>query len=124
VAGGGSEGSWFSVQTIVCESCKELHDAVVTFKRPLPPLEEPNLISTLKNRSPLKRLAGPGRAPRLSTLLHQLPPGGATDYRWFKFAPACPVSTKHRVKEWRNPGKCPKCGWFLDCSPLPFRTWD
>jgi hypothetical protein len=36
----------------------------------------------------------------------------------------CPVSKNHSVHAWNDPGKCPRCGAFLEKSSLPYRLWD
>ena len=43
---------------------------------------------------------------------------------WQKFKPACPVDTKHFVEPWKDPGRCPRCGNFMEKNGLPFRLWD
>jgi hypothetical protein len=43
---------------------------------------------------------------------------------WRKFKLACPVEPKHFVEAWNDPGRCPRCGNFLEKSGLPFRLWD
>lgn len=105
VAGGADEGDHFTVQTIVCADCKALHDAVIRFR--IPP--------QLKDNPPLT-------APKFAAVLSRLPPRGAR--LWLKFKPACPVSPLHRIRLWQRPGKCPKCGMFMERDGLPFRAWD
>jgi len=124
VAGGVSDGAWFIVQTVRCHQCKELHDAVVELKLAVPSLNLGKWKSTLRSRRQLLELAGFKQTPAFKTLVDRLPPGGAKQYRWIKFSAACPVSARHRVEQWKSPGKCPKCDWFLESSALPFRTWD
>jgi hypothetical protein len=105
VAGGASEGEHFAVQTIACADCKELHDAVVRFKA------SPRL-----NGNP------PKTAPKFVAVLNRLPPRGVR--QWLKFKPACPVSPLHRIRIWKQPDKCPRCGIFLELNAIPFRIWD
>jgi hypothetical protein len=104
VSGSADRGRYISVQTILCADCKELYDAVIAYK-------------------PSSRLETPSRfPPKFSVLLNRLPPRGAR--RWLKLKPACPVSVRHRIRPWKQPDKCPKCGTFLDPSAMPFRLWD
>jgi len=105
VAGGTEEGEHFTVQTIACADCKALYDAVVQAKTSLPQRSHPS-----KN------------APKFATVLNRLPPRGA--HPWLKFKPACPVSARHRIRGWKPPDKCPKCGSFLEQSAVSFRVWD
>jgi hypothetical protein len=37
---------------------------------------------------------------------------------------ACPVEPEHFVEPWNDPGRCPRCGNFLEKNGLPFRAWD
>jgi len=47
-----------------------------------------------------------------------------TRVRWQHFRIACPAFAHHRVREWNQPDKCPRCGLFLEPNALPFRLWD
>ena len=105
VAGGADEGEHFAVQTIACADCKALHDAVTRFKD-----------------SPRFRENPPKTAPKFVAVLNRLPPRGAR--QWLKFKPVCPVSPLHRIRIWKQPDKCPKCGIFLEQNAIPFRIWD
>jgi len=105
VAGGAGAGEHFAVQTIACADCRALHDAVVHFKPSLRQEENP-----------------PPAAPPFAAMLNRLPPRGARP--WWKFKPACPISPRHRVRSWKQPDKCPKCGNFMEPGALPFRIWD
>jgi hypothetical protein len=118
VAGGVSDGAWFVVQTLHCHDCGQLHDAVIKWRLPAGP--GGGLKSTLASR----RAAIPRTAPTFEAALNRLPPTGAGRLRWVKFPLACPIAARHRVAEWHVPGRCPKCQWHLESSPLPFRTWD
>jgi hypothetical protein len=102
VAGGGGDGEQFTVQTISCADCRELFDAVIKFK------------STLQEKIDEEV------PPKLSVLLNRLPQRG----RWLKFKPSCPTSPSHRVRPWKRPDKCPRCGNFLEHDGIPFRVWD
>jgi hypothetical protein len=115
VAGGASEGGQFTVQTISCADCRELFDAVTKVKSVTPEKNEkevPAKFSTKKNSQNLP--------PKLSVLLNRLPQRG----RWLKFKPLCPVKISHRVRLWKRPDKCPRCGAFLEHDGIPFRVWD
>ena len=105
VAGGAAEGEHLAVQTIACADCKALYDAVIRFKASPRPGENP-----------------PGTAPKFVAVLNRLPPRGVR--QWLKFKPACPVASWHRIRPWKQPDKCPKCGIFLELNAIPFRIWD
>ena len=105
VAGGAAEGEHFAVQTIACVDCRALYDAVIRFKA-----------------SPRQPDNAPGSAPKFAVVLNRLPPRGGR--QWLKFKPACPVFPWHRIRLWKQPDKCPKCGNFLEPNAIPFRIWD
>jgi ribosomal protein S27AE len=105
VAGGAAEGEHFAVQTIACADCRALHDAVTRLKASFWSREKPS-----------------SAAPKFAVVLNRLPPRGARP--WLKFKPACPVFPWHRVRLWKQPDKCPRCGNFLEANAVPFRLWD
>ena len=105
VAGGADQGIHFAVQTVACIDCKALYDAVVRLKVSLRQRENP-----------------PKTAPKAGAVQNRLPPRGAR--HWLQFKPACPVSARHRIRLWRQPDRCPRCGTFLEPGPLPYRIWD
>ena len=104
VSGGADRGRHAAVQTILCVDCKELYDAVLEFK------------------PSSRKEIHPQIAPKFSALLNRLPPRGARP--WVKLKPACPLSPRHRIRLWKQPDKCPKCGAFLESGAIPFRRWD
>ena len=129
VCGRADRGLNCFVQTIACRDCKELYDAVYRLKIPAEPLihsrPERNLLgrsqvdSTLREKKLRKRLA-----PSFQTVLNRLPYTGVSRFKWLEFKILCPISEIHRVEAWNYPGKCPKCGIFLEKNGIPFRVWD
>ena len=115
----------FSVQTIGCRECKALHDAVIRLKvveEPLPSRWR-NVWGLLRQKgSPAHRYSS--RAPSFQEAISRLPLLGASNCRWLQFRLQCPISPAHYVELWNEPGKCPKCGQFLEKGALPFRLWD
>jgi len=105
VTGGAGEGIHFAVHTIACSDCRALYDAIVRFKPPSPAPEQLPVVP-----------------PPFTKLINRLPPRGARF--WLKFKPVCPVSGRHRVRLWKQPDKCPKCGNFMESGASPFRLWD
>ena len=105
VAGGPSGGRDLETQTIVCEDCKELQDAVTALR----------VRDTDANP--------PQSAPLFADVVNRLFLTGQT--HWQKFEPACSVSPQHgRIKLWKQPGKCPRCGAFMEPAGIPLRQWD
>jgi len=105
VIGGRAEALDVTAQTIQCMECRSLHDAVIALRVPL-------------------SSAAYAAAPHLEDVMNQLESIDRGAMRWEYFELACPVSPDHKVKEWRQPGKCPLCASFLEPSGLPFREWD
>jgi len=119
VAGGTDRGFHFAVQTFHCQDCKELHDAVIALKTTVPGL------AGISGGTKLKPARTPAAAPpTFLAALNRLPPSGTKRLKWVHFKPACPVSARHRIREWQSPDKCPKCGCFLERNAIPFRIWD
>lgn len=122
VAGGVERGPHLAVQTIHCLDCRELFDAVIELKVPATPAPT----TTRWKLKPTPFDPGPSEAkpPTFATALNQLVIGSGQPFRWERFKLACPVSARHRIRAWNQPGKCPKCGVFLDGSGTPFKVWD
>lgn len=116
VSGGAAAGEQFAVQTIACEDCRELFDAVVRLKSrtklPAKTETEPEPTET----PPAKP------APQFSEVLNRLPPRGSR--QWLEWKPVCPNDPKHRVRPWNYPDRCPKCGSSMEPNDRAFRLWD
>jgi hypothetical protein len=131
-AGKEDRGQEFVVQSIVCTDCKEVYDAVVRVKMPQAPrstLSIPLRPGARRSRRAVTsraatRSAAGRTAPRFEAMINRLPLRGAQRYHWVRFEPACPVSAFHRVAPWNEPGRCPRCGVYLERSALPFKIWD
>jgi hypothetical protein len=120
VAGGASDGARFEVQTIECADCRQLHDAVIRLKVALPKiLGDTGAGVQIKSRPKSLKTA-----PPFNAVLNSLPFPARQRTRWQRFRLMCPISQWHRVREWNQPGKCPRCGIFLEASAVPFRIWE
>ena len=121
VAGGKAQGPHLAVQTIHCLDCRELHDAVTELKVPA---TAASLARWKLKPTPFD--SGPCEAmpPTFAAALDYLIVGSGKRFRWVQFQLVCPASVRHRIRVWKQPGKCPKCGVFLDCSGTPFKIWD
>jgi hypothetical protein len=110
------------VQTIACADCKALYDVVTRLRVP----DESKgmkfsfglngLRSSLQQRNSVP--------PSFQSALNRLPYRGVRHYKWLNFKPQCPVSPIHRVQNWSETDKCPRCGLHLDKNALPFRIWE
>jgi hypothetical protein len=123
VAGRADRGLSVFVQTILCRDCKELYDAVTRLRV----LDEPAALGHLtrwdraKSQNLRRRSSVP---PSFQSALNRLPTFGAGASRWLQFKLQCPVSPLHRVQAWNDPGKCPRCGIYLEKNAIPFRIWE
>jgi len=119
---GVERGPQLVVQTIHCLECRELHDAVIELKVPAAPAAK---LSRWKLKpTPFDSDPGDEKPPTFAAALHHLVVGRDQSFHWMKFKLVCPVSPRHRLRVWQQPGKCPRCGIFLDGSGTPFKVWD
>jgi len=109
VSGGADSGVHCEVQTVVCRDCRELFDVF----------------------SKVRRCAGAAEKIKFPAFFRpEIPPvilrDGSAPQRlvWQKFTLACPAAAKHFVEPWRDPGRCPRCGNFMEKNGLPYRLWD
>jgi hypothetical protein len=125
VSGGTDCGIQFCVQTIHCRDCGALYDAVTRFKVP-----DSGVVGTLRKARGMSFQAEGhlgrtlGSPPSFAEAIRRLPFTGAKRYRWVQFDLQCPIGRAHRVRAWDEPGKCPRCGAFLEKNSLPYRLWD
>lgn len=121
VAGGMEQGRHLAVRTIHCLDCRELVDAVTELK-------VPTTCAATHKRWKLKPTVlepdADAQPPTFAAALNLLVVGSGKSFRWVRFKAACPVSARHRIRVWTQPGKCPRCGVFLDGSGTPFMAWD
>ena len=119
VSGGADQGWDCHVQTVHCRECRTLYDAVVRLRIPHKPAVKGILDPW---RMPASRLSA-DVPPAFTWVVGQLPFSG-TRFNWVEFGIRCPVSATHQVRAWNEPGKCPKCGVYLEKSALPYRIWE
>jgi hypothetical protein len=117
VSGRADRGLGFFVQTILCRDCRELHEAVIR-------LRVPDEFGRLRRENMCKVEPNTVQPPSFQVVLNRLPPTGVKRFKWLTFKPQCPVSAIHRVRNWNDPDRCPKCGVFLEKGALPYRLWD
>lgn len=108
VSGGTDTGIHCEVQTVVCRDCRELVDVFTCVRRPA--------------EVPARKFPVFFR-PEIPPVILQ---DGINRQRlvWQKFRPACPLASKHIVECWSDPGRCPRCGNFMEKNGLPTQIWD
>jgi hypothetical protein len=109
VSGGTDSGMHCEVQTVVCRDCRELLDVFVKLRRHVGAGEKIKFPAFFRPEIPPVVLRDGSAGQRLV---------------WQKFQPSCPVAVKHFVEPWRDPGRCPRCGNFMEKDGLPYRLWD
>ena len=105
ISGGADAGVDCEVQTVACRDCRELYDIFTRVRRQSTPVGK---FKTLNPEIPPAALIG----------------SPARRKGWQKHPLACPREPKHRIEPWNDPGRCPRCGNYLEKSGLPFRIWD
>ena len=122
VSGGPDEGVRFFCQTVSCRDCKKLYDAITRWKVPEDADEPAPTVSCNRSGRLLRRSAE--AVPTFEEAVNQLAVTKAKKLKWVPFKPRCPVSAVHRIQPWSDPGKCPRCGTYLERNALPFRIWE
>lgn len=117
ISGGSDSGLHCEVQTVVCRDCRELYDVFTRVRRragevesgtaKFPGFFRPEVPPAILQESSFNPQSGEKR--RLV---------------WREYAPACLVNPKHSVEAWNHPGRCPRCGNFIEKNEFPYRLWD
>jgi len=109
ISGGTDSGVHCEVQTIVCRDCRELLDVFTKVRRRAGAREAIKFPGFFRPEIPPVILRDGKSGARLV---------------WQEFILACPVVSKHAVEAWNDPGRCPRCGNFMEKAGLPVRLWD
>ncbi len=115
VSGGMDSGVHCQIQTVVCRDCKELFDVFTRQRRHVGAADIIRFPGFYRPEIPPVVLGESSVHPRRE------PPRRLV---WRDFKLACPVESAHFVEAWHDPGRCPRCGNFLEKNGLPFRLWD
>lgn len=105
------------VQTIKCRDCRELYDVPTRLRRREP---ENEIIS-----GKFLKILRPELPPSVlrNGSFHQLN-SPVAPLVWQEFKLACPLRANHFVEPWNDPGRCPRCGNFMEKNGWPFRLWE
>jgi hypothetical protein len=115
ISGGTDGGRHCEIQTVICRDCRELFDV---FKRQqrradavdlvkFPGFHRPEIPPTILGES---SVSPPAKKPAALV--------------WRETELICPVEPEHFVEPWTDPGRCPRCGNFMEKNGIPFRAWD
>ena len=123
VSGGTDAGINCSIQTIICHDCRELFDVFTKVRR------RPETTGVVRKQLGFMpdRLIPPPFLREGSMKAATIPlknPGPARSFFWEQLKPVCPASARHRVEVWQDPGRCPRCGCYLEKTVFPFRLWE
>ena len=122
VSGKPDRGLNVYVQTIACTDCKALYDIVTRLR--VPDESKGMRFSFGLNGLRFSLQQRNSVPPTFHSALNRLPYRGVKHYKWLNFKPQCPVSPIHRVQNWSENDKCPRCGLHLDKNALPYRIWE
>ncbi len=117
LSGGFDSGLHCEVQTMVCRECRELFDALLKVRT-----RRRETLEIATRRLPAKEADIPPVVLRQGSF--QPLEIAVAPLEWKQFKLACPTNPRHRVEEWKEPGRCPRCGNFMEKSGIPFRLWE
>ena len=109
VSGGADSGVHCVVQTVVCRDCRALMDVFTKVRRREGVDEKIKFPGFFRPEIPPVILRDVLAKERLV---------------WQKFLLACLVGPKHKVEAWNDPGRCPRCGNFMEKNGFPTKIWD
>jgi hypothetical protein len=124
VSGRADRGLNLFVQTIRCQDCRELYDAVTRIRVPEEPGSSIGSAAAKPRRTRLLEAPRTPVPPSFQSALNRLLYMGARQYKWLQFKAQCPVSALHRIETWNEPNRCPRCNLPLERAALPYRIWD
>jgi hypothetical protein len=121
VSGGVDDGFRRITQTIECLDCKDLHDVPIRTRA-----TEVNVCKSREKwgAKPFTTIAGGSDPSLFCKLTDRMLTTGLSETKWSMLKPACPHSSRHRVRPWNSPGRCPRCGTYLERTLMPYRIWD
>jgi hypothetical protein len=115
ISGGADSGRHCIIQTVICRDCRELYDVFTRQRRRADEVDlvkfrgfyQPEILPVILGQSSIN--SSSASPPPLV---------------WRETAPACPVEPRHWVEPWNDPGRCPRCGSFMEKGGFPYRAWD
>ena len=121
VSGGVADGLGRVVQTIECCDCKTLYDVMLRVRVAD---AKARLRPTIWGLNPFKPPEVECNPFEFSATIDKLLLKGLSQSQWVNLKVRCPLSKLHRTRSWKEPGKCPRCGTYLERPLIPYRVWD
>jgi hypothetical protein len=115
ISGGSDSGLHCEIQTIICRDCRELFDVFRRQRRRAGAVELVRFPGFHRPDVPPVILGASSVNP---------PPQPLPPLVWRDSELLCPLDPKHFIEPWRDPGRCPRCGNFMERNGFPFRSWD
>lgn len=115
VSGGPDNGLHCEIQTVTCRDCRQLYDVYLRVRRRAGAAERIKFPGFFRPEIPPVVLRESTSRPNVTPLPKLV---------WQKFTPLCPIEALHKVEPWKDPGRCPRCGCYLDKAGFPYRVWD
>jgi hypothetical protein len=115
ISGGADSGRHCDIQTVICRDCRELYDVFTRQRR------RADAVDLVKFRGFYQPEIPPVILGQSSINPSSAAPAPLV---WRETATACPVEPKHWVEPWNDPGRCPRCGNFMEKGGFPYRAWD
>jgi hypothetical protein len=137
VCGADVEASGFQMTTIHCKDCRCLYDVLsrIELDRPVAdgtkdahPEHHLRLAESKWRELEHKFSLTSGSLPRKKELHFKIKTASPFQNRLtqlcYQLVLECPIKITHRVRCWKEPGRCPRCRDYLERAALPFREWD
>jgi hypothetical protein len=125
VSGGTDGGVNCVIQTIACRNCRELFDVFTRVRKrdsgaKAEAKMQRKMLPERLSIPPMMLVQHVNREFQNQPRLRVAPPAAW----WENVKVACPISELHRIELWKHPGRCPRCGNFMEKNGFPFRLWD
>jgi len=115
ISGGVDGGLHCEIQTVICRDCRQLYDVIKRQRRRVDAVDRVRFPGFYRPEIP------PVILGQSSVNASPAPPVSLV---WQDIGLACPVDPKHFVEPWNDPGRCPRCGNFMERGGFPLRAWD
>lgn len=137
ICGGSIEVADFHMNTIHCVECRALYDVLSAIELPRPISDRAFAPPTsrflnitderwgaIENRLGLRTCTLVRKKELRFSVKANTPLAKRLTQTWYTLKIECPRNEHHRIKHWKEPGRCPRCFDYLQRGALPYREWD